>query len=191
MPLFGVSFVNVTCVMVKIRLLEVPPPGVRLVTKKFRVPVAPAVMLRFAVNEVGSFTRAELTVMPAPALTVAPSIKFVPEKTTSNVCPAAPAGGAKVVNMGTGLLTLKIWLFEISLPLLMEKLRAPVAAAAVISMLAVRLVALVTFTDRILIPNPTFGMLTPLRKFVPVKTISNICKRLPLAGAMLVSIGVG
>jgi hypothetical protein len=32
---------------------------------------------------------------------------------------------------------------------------------------------------------------TPLIKFVPVKTTSSVCKRLPLAGTMLVKIGAG
>jgi len=71
------------------------------------------------------------------------------------------------------------------------KFREPVAASAVIVKLAVKLVVLVTATLLTVMPEPTSTVVPPLIKFVPVKTTSKVCKRLPLAGAMLVNVGAG
>jgi len=72
-----------------------------------------------------------------------------------------------------------------------KRFRASVAAAAVIVKFAVKLVALFTVVELIVISLPTFTEVTPSIKFVPVKTTSSVCKRLPLFGAMLVKVGAG
>ena len=77
-------------------------------------------------------------------------------------------------------------------PLLVtEKFFAPVLANVVMVRLAVKLVELVTVMELTVMPAPTFTEVTPLIKFVPVKTTSRVCKRLPFVGAMLVKVGAG
>ena len=70
-----------------------------------------------------------------------------------------------------------------------EKVLAPTAAAVVMTRLAVKLVELVTVVELTVMPGPTSTEVTPLINFVPVKTTSRVCKRLPLVGAMLVKVG--
>ena len=72
-----------------------------------------------------------------------------------------------------------------------EKFRAPVAAPAAIVRFAVKFVALFTVVELTVMPLPTFTEVTSSIKFVPVKTTSSVCKRLPLIGAMLVKVGAG
>jgi len=86
-------------------VLDCPPPGALLITKKTRSPMAAlAAMVRFAVKLVELFTVVELTAMPLPTFTeVTPSIKFVPVKTTSSVCKRLPLVGERFVKVGAGL----------------------------------------------------------------------------------------
>ena len=72
-----------------------------------------------------------------------------------------------------------------------EKLRGPVAAFAPIVKFAVKLVALVTVTALTVISWPALTVVTLLIKFVPVKTTSRVCKRLPVLGVRLVKDGGG
>jgi len=77
-------------------------------------------------------------------------------------------------------------------PLLVtEKFLAPMAATAVIVRFAVKFVELFTVVELIVIPAPALTAVTPLIKFVPVKTTSSVCKRSPLTGAMLSKVGLG
>jgi len=198
LPLAGKRFAKVGAGLftVKVLFAEVPPPGALLVTEKFRAPVtAPAVIVRFAVKLVALFTVVELTVMPLPTFTEeTPSIKFVPVKTTSSVCKRLPLVSERLAKVGTGLFTVKVLFAEVPPPgalLVTEKFRAPVAAPAAIVKFAVKLVALFTVVELIVISLPTFTEVTLLIKFVPVKTTSNVCKRLPLFGEMLVKVGAG
>lgn len=57
--------------------------------------------------------------------------------------------------------------------------------------LAVKLVELVTLVALTVMSDPTFTEVTPLIKFVPVKTTSSVCNRFPLFGEMLVKAGAG
>lgn len=192
LPVFGVRLVNVIRVMVNGRLFEVPPPGPGLATEKLRGPgAASGLMLKLTVNEVGLVTTTELTVKSLLIFTLMPLMKLVPVKITSNVCPATPNAGDSDVKVGTGLLTVKVCVFEIRLPLETEKVRAPVAALGVISKLAIKLVELVTLTDLTVMPAPGLGLVRPLIKFVPVKTTSSVSKRLPLTGERPVKVGAG
>jgi len=167
-----------------------------LITEKLRGPVAAfAPIVKFAVKLVVLVTVTALTVISAPALTpVTPLIKFVPVKTTSRVCRRLPALRARLVKVGEGLLTVNVWLAEAPPPgprLVTEKLRGPVAAFAPIVKFAVKLVALVTVTELVVISAPALTLVTSLIKFVPAKTTFKICKRLPLAGLRLVNAGTG
>jgi len=72
-----------------------------------------------------------------------------------------------------------------------EKLWAPMAVAAVMVTFAVKLVELLTVVECTVIPAPAFTAVTPRIKFVPVKTMSSVCKRLPLLGEMPVKVGAG
>lgn len=72
-----------------------------------------------------------------------------------------------------------------------EKLRAPVVAAVVMVIFAVRLAALVTVIELTVIPAPTFTVVATLRKFAPVKTTASVCPTLPVAGLRLVNVGAG
>jgi hypothetical protein len=140
-------------------------------------------------------TVVELTVISAPKLAeLTPLIKFDPLRTTSSVCPRLPLLGERLVKLGAGLFTVKLCVFEVPPPgllLVTEKFRAPVAARAVMVRLAVKLVELVTICEFTVMPAPTLTELTPLIKFVPGKTTSNVCKRFPLAGERLVKVGAG
>ena len=91
-------------------MAEVPPPGPLLVTETLRAPskaLAPIVI--FAVICVVLLTVVEFRVISAPRFTeLTPSIKFVPAKTTSNVCKRLPFVGAMLAKVGTGLFTVKV-----------------------------------------------------------------------------------
>jgi len=183
-------------VTVKIRLPEVPPPGPVLVTEKLRGPVAAlASIVKLAVRLVAFVTVIELTVMPAPTLTeVTLLIKFVPVKTTSKVCKRLPAAGERLVNAGLGLFTVNVTLPEVPPPepvLVTEKFRDPVAALAPMVKFAVKLVELATVVELTVISSPALTEVTPLIKFVPIKTTSKVCKRLPAVGTMLLKVGAG
>ena len=81
--------------------------------------------------------------------------------------------------------------------------RAALVPAAGMVILAVKLVALFTVVELKtmplpLPPPPSVGkgstsptVVIPAMKFVPVKTTSSVCKRLPLVGEMLVKVGTG
>jgi len=179
-------------------LPEVPPPGPLLVTEKFRAPVvAAAVTMRFAVKLVKLFTVVELTVMPSPTFTeVTPAIKFVPVKTTSSVCRRLPLIGEMLVKVGLGLLpTVKPFAKTVDPPpgavLVTETFRGPSAALAPMVIFAVICVALLTIVESTVMSAPKFTELTPLIKFVPVRTTASVCKRPPLVGEMLVKVGTG
>ena len=177
-------------------MAEEPPPGLLLVTETLRAPSAAlASMVIFAVICVALFTVAEFKVMSAPKVTeLTPSIKFVPVKTTSSVCKRLPLVGERLVKVGGGLPTVKVWFAEVPPPgalLVTKKFRAPVAAPAAIVRFVVKLVELFTVVELTVIPVPTFTVVTPVIKFVPVKTTSSVCKRSPLFGAMLVKVGAG
>lgn len=166
--------------------------------KFFASTAAPAAIVRFAVKLVELLTFVEFTVMPLPTFTtVTPLIKFAPVKTTSNVCKRAPLAGEMLVTVGAGFSTVKIWFAELPPPgplLVMEKFRGPIAAAAVIVRFAVKLVpplAGSTVLELTLMPLPAFTEVTPLIKFVPVKTTSSVCKRLPITGVISVNVGTG
>ena len=167
-----------------------------MVTEKFLAPVAaPAAIVKFAVKLVGPFIVVELTVMPLPTFTeVTPLIKFVPVKTTSSICKRLPLVGAMFAKVDAGLFTVKILFAEVPPPgalLVTEKFRAPVAALAAMVRFAVKFVELFTVVELTVMPLPTFTEVTPLIKFVPVKTTSSVCTRFPLIGAMLVKVGAG
>ena len=178
-------------------MTEVPPPGALLVTETLRAPNAAfASIVIFAVICVVLLTVVEFTVMSAPKLTeLTPLIKFVPVNTTSSVCKRLPLVGARLAKVGTGLFMVNAGLLDIPPPgtgLVTKKFRAPVAAPAVIVKLAVKLVELFTVIElTVNSPNSSFTPVMPLIKFVPVKITSSVCKRLPLAGAMLVTVGAG
>ena len=74
---------------------------------------------------------------------------------------------------------------------LTKKLRSPGAASAAIVRIAFRVVELSTIVDFTMIPSPTSTELTPLIKFVPVKTTSRFCDLPPNFGSMLVKVGAG
>lgn len=156
-----------------------------MVTETSRAPVAAAaVMVIFTIRLVVLATVVELTVMPLPTFTVVAALrKFVPVKVTSKIFPTLPLFGSILVNVGAGLLTVKVWLFEVPT----EKLRAPVAAVAEMVIFAVNCVELFTVVELTEIPDPTFTV-RPLLKFVPVKTTFNVCNLFPLAGERLVNV---
>ena len=95
-------------------MAEVPPPGPLLVIETLRAPSAAlASMEIFAVicviPPLAGLIVAELIVMSAPKFTeLAPSIKFVPVKTTSSVCRRLPLVGERLVKVGAGLFTVKV-----------------------------------------------------------------------------------
>src|ERR1700675_2282713 len=75
------------------------PPG--FVTITLRAPtVAPAAIVSVAVSCVAVGTATLLTVMPAPALTVAPLWKLVPVIVIAMVLPTVPCGGLMPVTVG-------------------------------------------------------------------------------------------
>ena len=81
-------------------------------------------------------------------------------------------------------------------PLLVtETLRAPSAALASMVIFAVICVvpplAGLTVVEFTVMSAPKLTELTPSIKFVPVKTTSSVCKRLPFVGAMLAKVGAG
>jgi hypothetical protein len=75
--------------------------------------------------------------------------------------------------------------------LVTEKLCGPGAAEPVIVMFAVICVELLTVVLFSVIPAPTFTVLTPAMKSLPVKTTSSVCSTAPVAGAIPVNVGVG
>jgi len=176
--------------------VAVPPPGGVLVTETLRaLSAALEPMVILAVICVVLLTMVELTVTSAPKLTELTLLtKFIPVKTTSTVCKRLPLAGETLVNAAAGLFTVKVRFAEIPPPgplLTTEKIRAPVAAAAVIVRFAVKLVELFTVVELTVMPLPTFTEVTPLIKFVPVKPTSSFCKRLPLVGEILAKTGTG
>lgn len=151
-------------------------------------------MVIFAVALLALVTVKVLSVRPPTLGVVAPLKKLAPVKTTSSVCPRTLEAGLMLLSVGTGLFTVKFWPVEVPPPgalLVMEKLRTPVAAFAVIIIFAVKLVELFTVCALMIIPAPRLSALTPLIKLAPVKTTSSVCSRLPMLGAMLVSVGAG
>ena len=73
-----------------------------------------------------------------------------------------------------------------------EKFLVPVVAVLLIVMFAVMLSeALTVVLLTVMSLPPTFTELTPLIKFVPLKPTFNVCKRFPLDGEILVSVGEG
>lgn len=183
--------------MVNACALEVPPPGPLLMTKKLRVPgvAVKAIVIRAGML-VELVTVCGVTVMSFPQITlVTPLMKLVPVKVTSSICPRPPLVGLMLVNIGAGLLTVNVFFAELPPPglaLLIKKSRGPIAASAAIIIIAVKLVAsLLTVFETTMMPLPTSGVLASLKKLFPVKTTSSVCKRLPLAGAMLSKIGSG
>ena len=75
-----------------------------------------------------------------------------------------------------------------------ETLRPPKAALSPMLILAVSCVsplAGLTVIEFTVMFAPKFTELTPSIKFVPVKTTSSVCKRLPFVGAMLAKVGAG
>ncbi len=91
-----------------------------------------------------------------------------------------PAVVPSAVSVGAGLLTVNVCGALVPLPAFVTvKVRGPVAAAAVIVMLAVICVALFTVVVFTVIPRPTSTELAPLTKPVPVKTTSSVWRRLP------------
>ena len=117
-------------------------------------------------------------------------IKFVPVKITSAVCPTLPVTGAMLFKVGAGLFTIKGRVFEFPPPLRLttKKLRAPVAALAVMVRFAVNCVALAMAIELTIIPAPT-SIESSVLKLLPLKTTFKVCKRLPLAGLRLSRIG--
>jgi len=75
--------------------------------------------------------------------------------------------------------------------LVTETLRAPSAALASIVIFAVICVPLLTVVEFTVMSAPKLTELIPSIKFVPVKTTSSVCKRLPFVGAMLAKVGAG
>ena len=77
-------------------------------TLMFRAPNgAFSAMAKVAVICVGLTMLMLLTVIPAPAFTVAPATKFVPVRVTGALVPATPAFGLMPVRVGGGGLMLK------------------------------------------------------------------------------------
>src|SRR5438045_5128864 len=70
-----------------------------------------------------------------------------------------------------------------------ETSRGPVAAVDAIVMFAVICVPLSTDAVLTVMLGPKLTELTPLMKFVPVKTTFSVCVRVPLVGAMLIKVG--
>ncbi len=149
----------------------------------------------FAVSCVGLSTVVVLTVMPAPTFTVlTPAMKLVPVNTTLSVCSRSPVAGATEVSVGAGLLTVKVWVAVVPPPgvaFVTEKVRGPVAAAAVIVRFAVICVGPFTVVVFSVIPAPTFTVLAPVMKLVPVNTTSSVWSRLPLVVPSDVRVGSG
>src|SRR6266849_4500921 len=93
-----------------------------------------------------------------------------------------------------GLITVNVCVPEVPPPgalFVTDTLRGPVAAVEAMVMLAVIWVALSTEVVFTVMSEPKFTELTPLMKFVPVKTTFWLCVRFPLVGAILVSVGAG
>ena len=139
--------------------------------------------------------------MSAPKLTeVTPLIKLVPVRTTSSVCKRPPLVGEMLVKVGTGLPATVKPFAKVAVPppgaaLVTETSRGPNGAKERIVILAVICVALLTTTElktNSMPPNNCKnGELTPSMKLVPVITTSSVCRRLPLFGEMLVTVGTG
>jgi hypothetical protein len=93
-----------------------------------------------------------------------------------------------------GLITVNDCVAEVPPPgalFVTDTFRGPVAAVEAMVMLAVIWVALSTEVVFTVMSEPKFTELTPLMKFVPEKTTFRVCVRLPLAGAIVVSVGRG
>src|SRR5713101_2290236 len=104
-------------------------------------------------------------------------------------------GADPTVVVVAGLLTVNAP-FSMAVPppgvaLVTETLCAPTVAFAGIVIFAV--IAVWPFTTVLLtvMSDPKLTELTPVKKLVPVKVTFNVCVRLPLVGAMLVSVGAG
>lgn len=197
-PITGLMLVNVGVGLftVKVCPVDVPPPGPLFVTVKLLSPVAAAsVIVRFAVKLSGRCTVVVFTVIPGPTFTlVTPLIKFDPVNPTSSVCSRFPLVGLMLVNVGAGILTVKVCPVDIPPPgplLVTEKLRAPSSAPALIVMFAVKLSELCTVVVFTVILSPTFTLLTPSMKPEPLNPTSSVCSRVPLVGLMLVRLGAG
>ena len=70
-------------------------------------------------------------------------------------------------------------------------MRAPTVAPDPIVILAVSLMLLFTVVVLTVMFGPKLTLVTPLMYPLPLKTTSSVCDKLPLVGAMLVSVGAG
>src|SRR5262245_34245832 len=97
-------------------------------------------------------------------------------------------------SVGGGLLTVKVCVALApppGPPFVTERLFGPVAAAAVIVMVAVICVGLSNVVFGSGPPAGTFTARTPAMNPVPVNTTSSVCRRFPTLGAIDVSVAAG
>ena len=129
-----------------------------------------------------------LRVMPDGRFRVAP-VRFVPLKVTGTVAPRAPEVGATELSVGAGGLTVKVTALLVPPAAVTVMLRAPVAALASITRVAVICVAVATGVPLRVRPDGRFRV-EPVR-FAPVKITGTVAPWTPDVGAMEASVGVG
>jgi hypothetical protein len=101
---------------VKVTALEVPPPGVGLVTVTLKVPAVAMSEARIAAVSCVALTKVVVRVFPLN-LTVELLTKFVPFTVKVNAVPPAFAlTGERVVTVGTGLFTVKLTALDVPPP---------------------------------------------------------------------------
>jgi len=197
LPLVGAILARVGAGLftVKVRALEVPPPGAGLKTVMLNVPAVSKSIAEIAVVSWVPLTKVVVKSYPSSCTTES-DVKFVP--LTVREKPASPTVllvGERLVMVGTGFFTVKP-LVRVAVPppgvaFLTDTSRGPVGAAAPIVILALILVPLLTVVEFTVMPDPKITELTPLMKWVPVKVTSSVCRRLPLVGEILVKVGAG
>jgi hypothetical protein len=187
----GAGPVNATVppVIVNGRVLLVPP-GV--VMPRFLIPSGASLeMFRVAVTCVGETTVRLVTGIRAPTpVTAKAPVRLVPVKVTVTLVPRAPEMGEIDVSVGAGgAVTVNVTGLVIPPGVDTRTFLAVVAAVLLIVNVAVTAVALTT--TRLLTVTPAPEMVTmkaPVR-FVPVRVTGTAVPRIPVLGAMEVSVG--
>ncbi len=141
--------------------------------------------------ELTTTTLLTLTPLPCTA-TVAGEVKFVPFSVTVILAPRDAAPGASDVRVGftgAGAFTVKVWAALLPAVVATVTLRAPTAAVAAITNVAVSLVELATVTPVTETPVPLTATVVPGRKLDPASVTATLVPCVPPFGVIEVSTG--
>jgi hypothetical protein len=200
-PITGLIPVSVGAGFSTLKILvrvALPPPGGATVTVTLRAAArASSAIVRFAVALVDELTVNELTVTPAPKLTlVIPATKFVPVNVTSSVWPLIPLKRLRVVRVGAGLATVNApdnvaepppgAAFDTVTSL------TPTVAEELIEIPAVIFVpATSTVTELTAMPEPRFTVVRPSKKSEPAIATVYDWPTMPVVGEIDAGTGGG